>query len=422
MNESLGPLILACLLIVGFALLWARQLAYRDRRDHQDDPLRQMLTVAAWLCIAAGFVGPTLQVFLPFSVVALLILAGVAIMFVTRYSEIERRSMLRILATAIGEKVPLPDAVRAYGHERTDELGQRAYRLALALEAGLPLPSALVQTGTRMSPDLALAVRVGTETGKLGEAIRRVARFDSQVDAAIRSIFESVTYLWWTVCVLIGLLTFLMFKIVPVFEKMYEEFGLELPMATRTLIGLTELLVTRWWPLAVLGQFALFGIVTIGSLFYINALPRGWPVIHRFFLPSDRTLVLRCLALAVEQRWPLHRTIAMLARLFPSKPMRRRLALATSAVNNGEPWRDALRAVGLLTRGDHELMGVAERVGNLEWALDEAADGTIRRLVYRLRLVANIVLPCAIVILGLLVGFVCVALFSPLVAMIQGLA
>ncbi len=109
-------------------------------------------------------------------------------------------------------------------------------------------------------------------------------------------------------------------------------------------------------------------------------------------------------------------------RADPSRPVRTRLAWVISELNQGRPWCDAFRSARLFTTADVELFRIAERIGNLEWALDEASESTLRRVAFRLRVVANLVLPWIVILMGLLVGFVVVALFMPLVSLIQGMS
>lgn len=50
------------------------------------------------------------------------------------------------------------------------------------------------------------------------------------------------------------------------------------------------------------------------------------------------------------------------------------------------------------------------------------ADSSIRRLAYRLRLALNVIFPAVLFIFGMLIGFIVISLFMPLVSLIQGLS
>ncbi|MDA1055299.1 MAG: type II secretion system F family protein [Planctomycetota bacterium] len=419
--EVFGSISLFVLIVIGVALLWSIRLAYRKRGAASDDALRLILTVAGWVLILSGILGTTMQAFLfgaPFSWIVIL---AIVIMAVSRYRGAENRTLLWCLAAAAERGIPLEQAARAYSLERSDELGIRAARLAELLEGGTPLSLALADTRVHLPLDTLVAVRVGIETGDLGAALAKVGKYDDDADALLRSIFEKIFYLAVVAVVLLAILTFIMLQIVPVFAKMFEEFGLELSAMTQLLVYITHHFNNYWFlyfPFSVWLPLFLF----VGLLHYIGWLPRDLPLINWFVLRLDGGLVMRCLALSVKQRRPLPEMIWLLANLYPKSSVRKRLTRAGQALNNGEHWCPALRRAKLLRPSDVAILTAAERSGNLEWALEEMADSSIRRLAYRLRLALNILFPAVLVVFGGFIGFVVISLFMPLVALIQGLS
>ncbi len=419
--DAIGSITLFVLIIIGVAVLWSLRLAYRKRGASADDSIRLILTVAGWAMILAGILGTAMQAFLfgtPFSWVVIL---AIIIMAVGRYRSAENRTLLWCLAAAAERGIPLEQAARAYSLERSDELGIRAARLARLLEGGTPLSLALAETRVRLPLDTLVAVRIGIETGDLGAALAKVAKYDDEADSLLRSIFEKVFYLGVVANVLIGILTFIMLKIVPVFAKMFEEFELELPMATQSLVALADFFVNFFpllFPFLVWIPLLLF----VGLLHYVGWLPRNLPLINWFVLRLDGGVVMRCLALSVKQQRPLPEMIWLLAKLYPKSSVQKRLTRAGNAIINGEHWCQALRRAKLLRPSDVAILTAAERSGNLEWALDEMADSSIRRLAYRLRLAVNVLFPAVLFFFGMFIGFVVVSLFVPLISLIQGLS
>ena len=419
--EIFGSIHLFVLIWVGVAVLWALRLAYRKRGAVADDSLRLILTMAGWILILGGILGTAMQAFLYGAPIYWLVILAIVMMAVGRYRSAENRTLLWCLAAAAERGIPLEQAARAYSMERSDELGIRAARLAELLEGGTPLSLALAETRVRMPLDTLVAVRVGIETGDLGTALAKVAKYDDDADMLLRSIFEKVFYLAIVANVLIGILTFIMLKIVPVFAKMFEEFELELPAMTQLLVAFSQYFVIYWFLLfPFIVWLPLF--LAVGLLHYIGWLPRNLPLINWFVLRLDGGLVMRCLALSVKQQRPLPEMIWLLAKLYPKSSVRKRLTRAGQAINNGEHWCQALRRAKLLRTSDVAILTAAERSGNLEWALEDMADSSIRRLAYQLRLALNVLFPLVLLIFGMIIAFVVVSLFMPLVSLIQGLS
>jgi type IV pilus assembly protein PilC len=416
-----GSIHLFVLIWIGVAVLWSVRLAYRSRGAVADDSIRLILTMAGWILILAGVLGTAMQGFIFAGPFAWVVILAIVLMAVGRYRGAENRTLLWCLAAAAERGIPLEQAARAYSMERSDELGIRAARLAELLEGGTPLSLALADTRIHLPLDALVAVRIGIETGDLGTALAKVAKHDDDADVLLRSIFEKVFYLGVVANVLLGILTFIMLKIVPVYAKMFEEFELQLPLMTQQLVACSEYFVNFWFlffPFA--GLLLLF--LVVATLHYIGWLPRNLPFINWFVLRLDGALVMRCLALSINQRRPLTEMIWMLTKLYPKTSVRKRLLRAGHALNNGEHWCHALRQAKLLCPSDVAILTAAERSGNLEWALEEMADSSIRRLAYRLRLALNVLFPAVLFFFGLFIGFVVISLFMPLVSLIQGLS
>jgi type II secretory pathway component PulF len=420
MDNSAGPLALIGLILIGFALLWARQIVYRTQaRQHRDVP-RLVLSLAGSLLILVGLLGGAAHMTMLLAPLACGSMLIVVMMLVMRYRALERRSLLKYISVAAEKGIPLNQAVRGFANERTDELGYRASILAEALEGGMNLPDGLRHSKTGLTIEALLALRLGYETGTLGPAVARVAKVDENLDMVARSLFEKFLYLGTMVWVMAGCVTFFMLKIVPILQKMLVEFNTPLPALTRLNIQFADAFPPYGFALMPLMILAGFILLAAG-LHYVGLLPRDVPLVSNFTRRFDAALIMRSLALAVSLAWPMNKTVWMLARIYPARSVRGRLVAAGRRIDNGENWCDSLFRAGLLTKADWAVLNAAQRCGNVEWALEEMADSSVRRLIYRWQLVLNIAFPAVLLSFGLLVAFFVIGFFLPLVSLIQSL-
>jgi hypothetical protein len=241
MNDALGPINLVVLALPGAALLWTARLVYGRRGTSSDDVLKRVLSTASWLMLLLAFFGVVGGMTGPFALLALPIVWIVFIMILGQYRRSENRALLDVLAIAAERGLPLDAAARAFADERADELGLRAGRLADSLAAGTPLPEALESSGHRFLPiDAKLAVRVGWETGQLGPAIRRITGMNASVESMLRTTSVKFLYLFVLFFTAVGILSFVMLRIIPTFAKMFEEFELKLPPPTLLLVAISD--------------------------------------------------------------------------------------------------------------------------------------------------------------------------------------
>jgi type II secretory pathway component PulF len=271
MNESLGVFNLVLLAVPGIALKIAVRIMYGRRSFVAADPLKVLLTVSSTVLLVlagvgflGGLAGPTSSpaALLITWVPALVIIAVIVLMSIDSYRRGEHRALVWTLAAAAKCGVPLPEAARAFADETQDDTGARALVLAQSLEQGMPLSSAATTARLRMATPMRVAVRVGEALGMLGPAMRQQLEDSTDADSTMRTVISRLYYLWAVVLILTSVITFVMLRIVPVFQKMFQEFGLELPAMTASLINVARSPTTALTSIPLLGlPFVILGFV-----------------------------------------------------------------------------------------------------------------------------------------------------------------
>jgi type II secretory pathway component PulF len=403
--------------ILGAALLWAVKLAYGGRRTSSHDIVKRLMLLAGWILLLTGTLGVVVGFSGPLAVMPLLG-AGLAVEGYFKYITAERRSLLWALAVAAEKDIPLEQAARAFADERAVQIGSRVSHLADLLESGVPLPTALTLTRNPLPADALLAVRLGFATGRLGPALRMSIRHSDLFERTMREVLERFAYLAGVLLAGTLVVHFVMLKIVPVFAKMFAEFDLELPTLTQWNIAIAEQAVY-----GIPFVYPAIAIILLLALSYFLRWSRyELPGFSWFWLRSDAALVTRALSFAVQTGRELGPAVRLLAAQYPRPSVGKRLERAAAGIDQGMHWCDALQSMRLLTPTDVGLLKAAERVGNLAWALEEISEGNLRRWSLRWKIGVNIGFPLLILALGLVVMFIVVGLFIPLVSMIQGLS
>jgi type II secretory pathway component PulF len=298
-----------------------------------------------------------------------------------------------------------------------------------------------------------------------------------QAEGAVRDSIIRFAWLGLVVIVLVTINGFVMLKIVPVYERMFYEFELELPTATRLLINISNLVVKSWDYFFLAMGIAFVGLMVLTALgfviFVIDVIsgrtkrdqrslaykiilvvgaglivvlllsfplgipmvfllavaaflagwfPRDLPVIWRLFRRYDGAMVMRGLAVGVRRGLPLPQALSAVADHYPIRHVARLLGIVEAEISFGHVWHESLRRSKLISRADAAVLAAAERVGNLPWALEEMAESALRRQLYWTQIVLQFLFPPVLLLIGLLVAFVVVSLFLPLIALVQGLS
>ena len=94
------------------------------------------------------------------------------------------------------------------------------------------MPDAVDATRGLFPPRVRLAIRVGHDSGNLGSAIQDVVDRSDTNDALEAQITGKIVYLAVVTLVMLSVAVFVMMKIIPAMQKIFDEFGVDLPALT----------------------------------------------------------------------------------------------------------------------------------------------------------------------------------------------
>jgi type IV pilus assembly protein PilC len=419
-NEPLGPAALVLLLIPAIALRLAVRALFGHQPSVAADPMQTLLSMASTILFVLAILGLCVGLLGFWALVVLL--PFIVPMVISRLRHSQHRALVWSLAAAAERGIPLSEAARAYADETLGDTGVRALALAEAIERGEPLSAAVRAARLRMGSAIKLAVRLGERLGLLGPAMRQQLADSQQLDSALRDVIGRFAYLCVLIFALTGICMFLMLKIIPVMQRIFQEFGLKLPAMTSVVINISSWYVEYGWFLTLPVVLVAPALVVFGGMHFIGWFPRDLPIVCEFFKRYDGALIMRGLSLAIRRGMGLPQAMRLVADCYPIRIAGGRLTKAADRVAAGMNWCDSLRNAGFISGADVAVLSAAERVGNLDWALEEMADSSIRRQIYRVQACLQLVFPVVLVLIGMAVGFFVVGLFIPLVSLIQGLA
>jgi type IV pilus assembly protein PilC len=358
------------------------------------------------------------------------------------YRQGRQDEFLHLLTTAVETDAPLAPAVWAYLEDRPSgwlrefwvavllffvvpgyywiwhrrhSYDQKVAAVAHRLEQGVSLPDALRATSGVASRETILAAAVGQSTGRLALCLRSSAR--TRATTIWPEILPRVVYPLFLLLFLSGITGFWMTWIVPRLDRIFEDFGMELP-------ALSEQLIDLWPPFVDALSWGFRGLAGLLLLLVISSTVRWYfPGLGRLYGMKVQSQVLKMLAILLDTGKPVPESLAVLAGsgYFPST-VRKRLNAVRQRVEQGEPLADSLRRQGLLPRSMVPLVQAAERARNLPWALGELGDNRANRRIRSLRRISLLFFPAIMVVIGFMVGLIVLGTFLPLVEMMTRLS
>ena len=410
-----SPLAFLLGVVVLMATRWFTGPAPGDRRPAQVIAMR----ISGWILTALGFVIGTCLLVPGLPILWFATLAVIISMAYSKHVATQRYAMLALLGAAAERSMPLETAFAAFGHERGGWMRRRTAELVYLLYEGESLPAAVQAVPGVLPPEAVPLVCVGYENGSLGPAIDQAIAARNLYEPVWQSIVPKIGY----ICILppaaLGIVAFIVLKIMPQFEKIFKDFNLRLPNATLALIE-----VSRWellWLLYGVAWLLTTGLLLYSVLRYAGSIRWELPGMDRLFRRRHIATVLDAVSLATRRQRPLNEALSTLAASYPQPVIAGRLRAVCDDLQAGGDALECLHRHGLLRKTDLALLQSAQRNGNLAWAAGEMADSNRRRFIYHVYALLQVIFPVIIVAYGLLMVAVSAAVFLPLVDLIRRL-
>jgi type IV pilus assembly protein PilC len=327
----------------------------------------------------------------------------------------------RQLATMISSGMSLLRALYVLEEQaRSDKMREALTNVRQDVEAGISLSDAL-RRHTDIFNDLYIAmVSAGEVGGILEQTLERVADQLEKDDSLRRQVKAAMMYpiliASFAVIVLLALVAFL----VPVFEKVFEDFGGDLPPITKATVWFSHIVTGRWYLLIAV----VFGIITGFKKW--KASEKGREQWDRFKLriPWKIGDLVQKVCLARFSRTysaligagvPMLQAIEITGRTSGNRVIEKAMFQVGESVRAGgqisTPMRAEPSAFPIMVT---QMIGVGEETGALEQMLSKIADFYEDEVAAGLKALTSILEPIMIIVVGGIVGFIVVSMYMPM--------
>lgn len=319
-------------------------------------------------------------------------------------------------------------SLRSIAEELPPRDGGRAIQQFVELiEAGNSFDAALQQVRSVLPSRLATLVELGLERGRLDAFLEHYLESTRRATDARHQVAVSLGYPLLMMLFILGIIYGLLIGLVPMFDSIFQSFGMELPSLTELLLGVSHLLrgpagMTLLVVLALGCTGFLIARLVFGSSVTERIL-REIPVLGKSIRLAAWGNLSELLALLVETRMPLPDALLAAARASENPRITRaaRLMANWQSVGTTHPTAAQTRFAGW----PEELADVfrwATRPSDLVTALRAAAEIFIARSRVNATLSTWIFEPLILVILVSTVGLVVIGLMMPLIKLLNDLS
>ncbi len=330
----------------------------------------------------------------------------------------------RQFATMINSGLPLVQALDILAKQTDNKVLAAVTReVVYDVESGHTLADALSKHPNAFSQLYVNMVAAGEAGGILDTILLRLATFLEKNDAIVRKVKGAMIYPAVIFSVAAIAVVVLLIFVIPTFQNMFASVNLELPLPTRMVIGLSDILQSFWWLIGGTIAAIVFGIkryyATPNGQLVLDRLMLKLPVLGDVLRKSAVSRFTRTLGTLIASGVSILEGLEITAKTAGNRVIHDAIMRSRGSIAGGETIAVPLEQSGVFPPMVTSMIAVGEATGGLDEMLTKIADFYDDEVDAAVSNLLSLMEPVMIVVLGVIVGGMIVAMYLPIFDMIN---
>ena len=330
----------------------------------------------------------------------------------------------RQFATMINSGLPLVQALDILAQQTDNKnLSDVTKQVVYDVESGNTLADALAKHKNAFSQLFVNMVAAGEAGGILDTILLRLAAFLEKNDAIIRKVKGAMIYPGVIFSVAGGAVVILLVFVIPTFQGMFASVNLELPLPTRVVIAMSQILQDFWYVMigAAVGLFFLIRwyYATDGGKLVIDRIMLKFPVLGDLLRKSAVSRFTRTLGTLLASGVSILEGLEITARTAGNRVIHDAVMQSRGSIAGGETIAGPLEKSGVFPPMVTSMIAVGEATGGLDEMLSKIADFYDDEVDAAVGALLSLMEPIMIVVLGVVVGGMIMAMYLPIFDMVN---
>ena len=266
-------------------------------------------------------------------------------------------------------------------------------------------------------------IDAGEQSGKLDQVLERLADYTEERQALKQKVILAFIYPALVTVIAASIVGFLLVTVVPQVTRVFENTGQTLPLVTRMLIGTSDFVRAGgiWWAVALAALVILtrLALRSAGVRYRWHSLLLKTPLVARLIRGLNAARFASTLGILTASGIPLLQAMQSAVMVVSNLPMRAAVEDALRQVREGGSLARALDRAKLFPPLVIHLIASGEASGKLDLMLARAAEAQTRELENWVKALTALMEPLMILVMGVIVGFIVLAMLLPIFQMNQ---
>ncbi|HEY7290543.1 MAG TPA: type II secretion system F family protein [Vicinamibacterales bacterium] len=286
------------------------------------------------------------------------------------------------------------------------------------VRSGSALSDAFEAQGDLFPRVYTASLLAGERSGNLDAVLRRYVEYSKIIATVKRETISALVYPAVLITLALLLVTIIILKVVPAFSDFYGSFGAQLPLVTRIIVGVSDVVRSYF-------AFVLLAIVVAVVAFavlirrpdlraYLDRAVLSLPLLGQVARKFATSQMARTLATLLGGGLPLVNALDIAAKSIGNQYIAAQLGTVSARVREGEAFSTALDRRGVFPEVAVKMAEVGESTGALQDMLNTVADFYDEEIATTMQRFVTLVEPTLLVIMGIVIAGLLLALYMPL--------
>lgn len=282
---------------------------------------------------------------------------------------------------------------------------------------GKSLYVALEESGN-FTPYEVFSIKIGEETRQLTKVFDQLNIYFKRKLKIRRQIISALTYPLLVIVITMGVLYFMLSYVVPMFSSIFSQFGKDLPAITQIVINISRSFKTFSAFLAgsilMIFLFHTYMKKNQDYLLFVSNLLLKIPLVGNLIKKIYLARFCQSLSLLLSAKTPLLNSLDLVNKILVFAPFNTSIVRIKKKITKGESFYRSLSEEPLFPAKLISLTQIGEETNELDLMYSELSQQYEEEIEHYTKVLGTVIEPVMIVIIGSIVGFIMVALYSPI--------
>lgn len=338
----------------------------------------------------------------------------------------DRIVFTRQLATLIGAGLPLAQSFSTVLEQTENKKLQSVIQEVMAsIEGGKTLSESFAKHPAVFDPVFLALVGAGEMSGTLDESLQRIAAQQEKDAAVMSKIKGALTYPVIVLFVILGVVAFMLFTVVPQVEKLYHDLKKQLPFLTQIMVDSASILTNYWWAVIIIVgagvYFLLQYLKTDAGIKTADTFKLNVPVFGQMFRKLYMARFVRTGQTLLSTGVSMLDTLKLTSIAVNNTVIEKSILRAVEKVKAGKALSVALQPEDYILSLVPQMIKIGEQSGRIDEMMGKTAQVYEDELDEQIRTISTAIEPILMVFLAVVAGSMVAAILLPIYSLVNGI-